>query len=226
MAFCVCKGWHPFTLDNTLVPCYTCYLRFRNTPYLRTQFELDWNELDLDFTRVKRVEHIFQDKTPKLAADDPRLTVGACGDPREESVHLRSFGDTENIHETKLNYKSVYELTITSVSVDPSRIVSELDRVVNSVQSSVVNYHACIELTQAGMPHIHAILYSSLKYINQSKLKRFIQDRYSCKLVRDEKKFLAYIHKEKGNHIVEAYCTRHNVPQFISHPCNHPLQSV
>jgi len=122
-------------------------------------------------------------------------------------------------------YVSAYELTLTSTVDDPYYLRSSLKSIVDSAMFDIVNWESCIELTEAGLPHIHAILYSSRKYLDASKIKTKFKYRYELARVRDLDKYLKYIHKEYGNPDIVDYCKRKGIPQFDEHP-KHPDQVV
>lgn len=110
--------------------------------------------------------------------------------------------------------RSIYELTLTIDKDDPYLLRDVLKRVVNSDMYEVKNWKACIELTKAGMPHIHAVLWSDRKYCDGTKIKKFYPYRYEFKRVRDVRGYLNYIKKESGNVSIQEYCNRKGIPQF------------
>lgn len=113
-------------------------------------------------------------------------------------------------------YESIYELTITTTKDDPYELRQIIFKIAQSAMFEVVSCAACIELTKAGLPHIHAILYSKRKYLDASKIKRFTPYRYELKRVRNESAYTEYIKKEKDNLTVSTYCEKKGIPQFFN----------
>lgn len=116
--------------------------------------------------------------------------------------------------------KSVYELTLTTTKDDPVELVNYLNKIVKSAMFDVSYWESCIELTQAGVPHIHAILYCKRDHIDASKIKApkginfpYI---YTCKKVRSLKGFINYIRKEENNPLIIEYCRVKGVSQFLN----------
>jgi len=112
--------------------------------------------------------------------------------------------------------KSFYELTLTSTVDDPYALRQWLKQVCDSKMFGVLKFKACMELTKAGMPHIHAILYSSKEYLNTNHIKDKLKFPYRFELakVRSVKAFLEYISKSKMNDI--DYCDSKGIPQTWS----------
>lgn len=112
-------------------------------------------------------------------------------------------------------YKSMYELTLTTDKDDPYELRQWLTKIVKSAMFKVVAFRACIELTKKGMPHIHAILYSSETFLDASKIKALKYPyRYELEKVHSYDKFFEYIKKEKNNVSMNMYCERKGIPQF------------
>lgn len=111
-------------------------------------------------------------------------------------------------------HESVYEFTLTTTVDDPYQLRMVLDRIAKSAAYEIVHLKACIELTKAGLPHLHAILYSTRKLLDASKIKRWTPYRYELKKVYREEAFLNYIKKENGNPIISDYCSKKGIPQF------------
>jgi len=80
----------------------------------------------------------------------------------------------------------------------------------------VTAWKAAVELTEAGLPHIHAILYSSNKYCDGTKVKSTIKYpyRYEFKRVKSLVGYNNYIMKEKNNPLIIDYCQKKGIPQF------------
>jgi len=115
-------------------------------------------------------------------------------------------------------YESLYELTLTTTLDDPYELRMSLDRISKSAMFDVKGYIACIELTKNSLPHIHALLFSTRKYIDGSKIKKLYKYRYECKRVRMPKNYYDYINKESSNPIVIDYCTKKGIPQLWELP--------
>jgi len=112
-------------------------------------------------------------------------------------------------------YNSVYELTLTTTKDDPYELRQWVSKVSQSDIYDVVDMPYCIELTDKGMPHIHAVMYSNKKYCDASKIKVLgFPYRYELKRVKNLDKYLIYIKKEKDNPTIIDYCTRKGILQF------------
>lgn len=112
-------------------------------------------------------------------------------------------------------YESVYEITLTTTKNDPYELRTYINKIANSKIFKVYDMPYCIELTEKGLPHIHAILYSQKKYIDASKIKKIgFPYRFTCKRVIDIDAYNNYIKKEKDNPIVIDYCKKRGIPQF------------
>lgn len=113
------------------------------------------------------------------------------------------------------NFASVYEVTLTTTKDDPYELRQWVKKIADSAMYGVVDMPYCIELTQAGLPHIHAILYSSKKYCDGTKLKKLkFPYRYEFKRVRNLEQYVKYVHKENGNNLILDYCQRKGIQQF------------
>lgn len=111
-------------------------------------------------------------------------------------------------------YQSLYELTITIDIDDVYTLRESFNKIVRSAMFEVCGYIACIELTKSGLPHIHALLFSRLQYIDGSKIKKIYKYRYQCKKVRMPGNYHDYINKERDNPVVNEYCLKKGVPQI------------
>lgn len=112
-------------------------------------------------------------------------------------------------------YESLYELTLTTPTDDPYELRQFLDKITKSAMFSVKAYIACIELTKAGLPHIHALLFGNAKYMDASKIKKLkFPYRYELKRVRVPGRYHEYVNKERDNPIVIDYCNKKGIPQF------------
>ena len=112
--------------------------------------------------------------------------------------------------------KSVYELTLTTPDDDPLPLRRFLDRVVSSKMFGVLAFTACFELTKNGMPHIHAMLWSSKNLLNSNhiRVKMGYPHRFTLSKVRMETNYWDYIHKDCDNPETQAYCAKHDLEQI------------
>lgn len=110
-------------------------------------------------------------------------------------------------------YTSLYELTLTINEDDVYTLREGFNKIVSSAMFELKGYIACIELTKAGLPHIHALLFSNKKYVDGSKIKKLYKYRYECKRVRFPGNYYNYINKERDNPLVIDYCNIKGVPQ-------------
>lgn len=115
-----------------------------------------------------------------------------------------------------IGYKHLYELTLTQPAdqKEPHLLLAGLKKIAESRMYSCLGYEACIELTNAGTPHIHALFFSA-HTLDGTKIKKIYPYRYEFKRVRHPEKYYEYIRKEKDNNEVIKYCEEHKVPQFI-----------
>lgn len=111
-------------------------------------------------------------------------------------------------------YDSIYELTLTIDKDDVLELLAYFNKVTHSAMFEIKGFIACVELTQSGLPHIHALLFSNRKHIDASKVKKLFPYRYTCKKVRLPGNFYEYINKERDNVTVQNYCTAKNIPQI------------
>lgn len=136
--------------------------------------------------------------------------------------YLRTSDETQ-IKNTDLvdrfkKYVQCWELTITQSpdrGHDVSAMLSFLNKIAESKMYKVDDYFACIELTKEGIPHIHAILGSSLKTWDISKMRPWYDQRFECKRVRELPYYCDYIMKEANNNDVMEFCRQYNIDQFI-----------
>lgn len=113
-------------------------------------------------------------------------------------------------------YESLYELTLTTTKDDPYELREWLTKIANSNMYMTIGYIYCIELTKAGLPHIHALLFSSNKYCDGTKIKKSLKYpyRYEMKRVKLPGNYYTYINKESENQLVIDYCLKKGIPQF------------
>lgn len=126
------------------------------------------------------------------------------------------ISDTASTKHGSRNYgqKSIYELTLTTAKDDPKALISAIDKILKSKMVSSLQSLYAVELTKSGLPHIHAIVYSSRRFIDASKIKSFWTERFELKKVISEEHYLNYILKEKNNSDIISYCKKHNISQF------------
>lgn len=129
-----------------------------------------------------------------------------------------SIADTKEHVKHNYGQRSIYELTLTTSKDDPKALCIAMTKIVKSKMVGSIRCKYSIELTKSGLPHIHAIIYSSKKFIDASKIKPFWQERYELKKVISEEHYLNYILKEKNNPAIIAYCAKHNLKQFQECP--------
>lgn len=110
--------------------------------------------------------------------------------------------------------KHIYELTLTTTKDDPYELRTALNKIIKSKMFNVKKYVACMELTKNNLPHVHACLWMDCKYVDVSKVKKFISYRYEFKPVRDLDAYLNYIKKEDGNNIIREYCQKKGIEQI------------
>lgn len=156
---------------------------------------------DCQFIDKRTTEDIIKSMLPKKRVPKPREDHH----PDPEEVFYPGIPEHE----------SVYELTLTTTKDDPYELRAFLKKVCKSKMFNIVYWKACIELTKNGMPHIHAILYSSNKYCDSTKIKALKYPyRYEFLKVRDEDAYNKYIIKEKNNVEVSMYCERKGIQQI------------
>lgn len=113
---------------------------------------------------------------------------------------------------------SAWELTITTDIDEPQIILAEFNKFVSIKMFDIVRYYGQFELTQAGLPHIHAVILSEKKSIDVSKVKRYFKKRISFSRVRDLQKWIEYIKKNSEDILIKDYCVEHNIEQIIDGP--------
>lgn len=115
-------------------------------------------------------------------------------------------------------HSSVYHLTLTSNVDDPYEIRNTFHKFIKSAQVEAVYWIAALELTKAGLPHIHVVIYSARKYVDVKKISqaKYFRGRFQLNTVRNLDNYLLYINKNFRSLITEEYCARKGVPQFWS----------
>lgn len=113
-------------------------------------------------------------------------------------------------------FDSLYELTLTTTKDDVYELRQWFNKIVRSAMYMVKGYIACIELQKNGNPHIHALLFSTNKHCDSSKIKKSLKFPYlyTMKKVRKPANYYAYINKEADNPIVKDYCVSRGVDQI------------
>lgn len=110
---------------------------------------------------------------------------------------------------------SAYEITLTTTKDDPYELRQWIQKIGKSAMFEIIDMPYAIELTEKGLPHIHAIAYSTKKTIDGSKIKKLkFPYRYECKRVKTLQAYQNYILKEKDNPIIIDYCNRKGIEQF------------
>lgn len=121
----------------------------------------------------------------------------------------------EPVVEPQPDHTSYYEITLTTTKDDPYELRQWVQTIAKSKMFQCRDMPYCIELTKAGLPHIHAILCSEKKYIDATKIKSLgYPYRYSCSRVRNLEAFTNYINKEKNNISTIEYCNKKGINQF------------
>lgn len=113
---------------------------------------------------------------------------------------------------------SAWELTITTDIDEPHIILAEFNKFVSIKMFDIVRYYGQFELTQIGLPHIHAVIFSKKKTLDVTKVKRYFKKRISFSRVRDLQKWLEYIKKSSEDILIKDYCVDHNIDQIIDGP--------
>lgn len=135
-------------------------------------------------------------------------------EPEQPAVDIVEFEEIKDI----AGVLSVYELTLTTTKDDPYEIRQYFNKIIQSKMFGVLAYKACIELQQNGMPHLHAVLWSSKKVLNSNHVKSKIKFPYifTLKFVRRQENFYKYILKNKNDASIIDYCQRKGIPQIWS----------
>lgn len=136
----------------------------------------------------------------------------------ERNSGQRQFRQSDGVEAWALNVdrRACYELTLTTNTDEPQELIDILHTVIEKKMFGIVKWGACFELTKSGLPHIHAILWTDNKYMDITKMKRYIPYRFELKKVRDIRAYLLYIKKEINNPIIIDYCERKGIPQFFN----------
>lgn len=158
---------------------------------------------------LKSLPQECEDEDPELARDNPEAPTP----PREALVTGRGDGLSQPPSTV------AYELTLTTTKDDPYELRQILATVVSKPMFGVKSWGACFEQQKNGMPHIHAVLYTENKYMDVTKMKRYIPYRFECKRVRDLNKYLNYIQKDSGVPSILEYCARKGIDQFWHGTC-------
>lgn len=189
---CLGYGFHDIEGDDACIDC-------------SDQFDKEMRE-----HKMAWVSKCYQNENWLDAIMQPTEMVGAEVRPTERE-HKPHQGERD---EGKLRARHVYELTLTSIKDDPYELRTTLGKIVKSKMYKVKYWKAAIELTAAGIPHIHAILCMDCKYVDRVKIKKWTPYRYSFSPVRDLDNYLNYVIKEEHNNIVIDYCKKKGIPQI------------
>lgn len=109
------------------------------------------------------------------------------------------------------------EFTLTSLETDPSTMLKEFHKVMDSKMHRILKWSRAIELTKDGKPHIHAMLICDRKHIPRpSYVKKIIHARFSLQRVRIAVAYEEYMKKERNNKLVQDFCVLYNIKQFES----------
>lgn len=172
--------------------------------------------LEADFDRflylrgvLKSLPQECDDEAPEVVRDNPEPPTP----PREALVTGRGEGLVQPPNTL------AYELTLTTTKDDPYELRQILATVISKPMFGVKSWGACFELQKNGMPHIHSVLYTENKYMDITKMKRYIPYRFECKRVRDLDKYLNYIQKDSGAPSILEYCARKGIDQFWHGNC-------
>lgn len=181
-----------------------------------------------EYTRyIADMIDLYVDHTYKACMADSRPMCSGCCALQSDAHDSAILAETRalipkvknKVVEQVVDYpacNSMYEVTLTTTVDDPKALQTALERICASQMYAVKHVVACIELTEAKMPHIHALIYSDKKYCDGTKVKLWYPYRYEFKKVRSHDAYHAYIMKEKGNEAVINYCARRGVSQFIN----------
>lgn len=119
----------------------------------------------------------------------------------------------------KMDDLNRYELTLT-VPADEDNVICDLTthmhKIVKSKMFKISEWFACIELTKNKVPHIHMYIVSE-KTILKSRIAKLYPHVFHLSKVRNVKKYLEYMEKEKNNQEVINYCKEKKCSQFYSH---------
>lgn len=118
------------------------------------------------------------------------------------------------IVEPEVPPRSEYELTITTTKDDPYELRMIINKIAESKMFGVNTMPYCFELQKNGMPHVHCYIYSSKKYLDASKMKKFIPYRFELKRVINSEAYINYLYKEKDNPLIIDYCLKKGIKQF------------
>lgn len=199
-------------VPNTTYPC-----RFRpgrrcngmSSGQIWGEPEVRWCEESVSFERTvkyDRKNHMENCMIPYLANVPEPYWKPQVVEAREEPKPVGIFTG---------KFESMYELTLTTTKDDPYELRQWFSKIVKSAMFDVVGYRACVELTEKGMPHIHAILYSGKKSLDASKVKALKYPyRYELARVRNHLAFSNYLIKMEKDVRVNMYCESKGIPQI------------
>lgn len=111
---------------------------------------------------------------------------------------------------------SIYELTLTVPSVDDLKeLIDGFYKIITSKMYEIHYYEGCIELTKAGVPHIHAMLVCGNKTPKASTIKKLYKYRFTCQKARMPDAFREYVWKGWGDFLIKNFCEDYNIRQFF-----------
>lgn len=111
-----------------------------------------------------------------------------------------------------------FTLTVPSGESHPEMIKTLADgfyKVISSKMWDVAYYEACVELTKAGIPHIHAIVVCDAKPMKAANAKKLYPHRLSVTRAKDVTALRDYVWKGWGDFLIKNYCDNHYIRQFF-----------
>lgn len=114
--------------------------------------------------------------------------------------------------------KQIRCVTLTTDIDEPHALIAAADKIIKSNMFDIRHYWYAVELTKAGLPHIHMLIGSHAKRFDASKIKSFWKKRYECVKPIDKTgdAYYKYLFKEINNPIVIDYCIKHGIAQTKS----------
>lgn len=129
-----------------------------------------------------------------------------------------------------IDHKSVYAMTLTTSEDDPYMLRDFIIKFTNSRMYRVSAIAYSFELTKKGIPHIHAMVWSTKKYLDAKKIEQRLgfKGRYTLDKVNDEISYANYMLKDRSNQDVIDYCTKKGITQIVSYikPNNQGLATM
>lgn len=115
---------------------------------------------------------------------------------------------------------TAFEVTLT-VPPDDSTVImiktlaDGFYKILGSKMWDIVYYEACVELTKAGIPHIHAIVVCGGRPLKAANAKKLYPHRMSVTRAKDLVALRDYVWKGWGNISEKNFCDDHNIRQFF-----------